>query len=201
MSCPRHRGRSNRIPMALSSGVLLKMLQDTKSHTVAGFLAADFCRVSSALAEEICKAAKVSPDAKPRDGRDPIWQKLCIRPFKRPKSWLRRRIAFRRSAKRRFCPASINRSKGEFYTAVSRPPAVYRGNPFVIEAGLAFGKAPEETAKPQQAAMPLAEGEDQEARYRTRARDSLCQSRAVALPAIACSTFKAVLNTPGAITE
>src|SRR5207244_12329599 len=27
--------------------------------------------------------------------------------------------------------------KGEFYTAVSRPPAVYRGNPFIIEAGLA----------------------------------------------------------------
>src|SRR5919199_1685265 len=35
--------------------------------------------------------------------------------------------------------------KGSFYTAVTRPPAVYRGNPFVIEAGLAFGKGPEET--------------------------------------------------------
>ena len=33
--------------------------------------------------------------------------------------------------------------KGEFYTAVSRPPAVYRGNPFVIEAGLAYGRAPQ----------------------------------------------------------
>jgi DNA topoisomerase-6 subunit B len=27
----------------------------------------------------------------------------------------------------------------EFYTAVTRPPAVYRGNPFQIEVGLAFG--------------------------------------------------------------
>ena len=35
--------------------------------------------------------------------------------------------------------------KGEFYTAVSRPPAVYRGNPFVIEAGLAYGRGPEIT--------------------------------------------------------
>jgi DNA topoisomerase-6 subunit B len=51
--------------------------------------------------------------------------------------------------------------KGEFYTAVTRPPAVYRGNPFVIEAGLAFGRAPEpgEQAQPKKA-VPLAEGED-----------------------------------------
>src|SRR5213079_1934101 len=28
---------------------------------------------------------------------------------------------------------------GEFYCAATRPPAVYRGNPFQIEVGLAFG--------------------------------------------------------------
>src|SRR5208283_3334524 len=28
---------------------------------------------------------------------------------------------------------------GEFFAAATRPPAVYRGNPFVIEVGLAFG--------------------------------------------------------------
>ena len=27
----------------------------------------------------------------------------------------------------------------EFYTAISRPPEVYRGNPFIIEAGIAYG--------------------------------------------------------------
>src|SRR5207237_3733333 len=30
---------------------------------------------------------------------------------------------------------------GEFFCAATRPPAVYRGNPFVIEVGLAFGGA------------------------------------------------------------
>jgi DNA topoisomerase-6 subunit B len=50
--------------------------------------------------------------------------------------------------------------KGEFYTAVTRPPAVYRGNPFVIEAGLAFGKGPEQAAQKQpKKEIPLAEGE------------------------------------------
>src|SRR5690606_31979679 len=29
--------------------------------------------------------------------------------------------------------------KAEFFTAASRPPAVYRGNPFQIEVGLAYG--------------------------------------------------------------
>ena len=29
--------------------------------------------------------------------------------------------------------------RAEFYTASTRPPAVYRGNPFQIEAGLAYG--------------------------------------------------------------
>ncbi len=28
---------------------------------------------------------------------------------------------------------------GEFYCAATRPPAVYRGNPFQIEVGLAYG--------------------------------------------------------------
>jgi DNA topoisomerase-6 subunit B len=31
---------------------------------------------------------------------------------------------------------------GEFYTAITRPPAVYRGNPFQVEVGLAYGGAP-----------------------------------------------------------
>jgi DNA topoisomerase-6 subunit B len=86
--------------------------------------------------------------------------------------------------------------KGEFYTAVTRPPAVYRGNPFVIEAGLAFGKGPEQAAgKPQLPAMPLAEGEEHDEddelarviRYANRVPLLYQQS--------ACATFKAVLDT------
>ena len=32
--------------------------------------------------------------------------------------------------------------QGEFYTAATRPPSVYRGNPFQIEVGLAYGGEP-----------------------------------------------------------
>ena len=37
---------------------------------------------------------------------------------------------------------------GEFYAAATRPPAVYRGNPFVVEVGLAYGgTAPTQTLR------------------------------------------------------
>src|SRR5260370_40872372 len=53
--------------------------------------------------------------------------------------------------------------KGDFYTAVTRPPAGYRGNPFIIEAGLAYGKGPDQaTATPDAPAAPLAEGEQRD---------------------------------------
>jgi DNA topoisomerase-6 subunit B len=84
--------------------------------------------------------------------------------------------------------------KGEFYTAVTRPTAVYRGNPFVIEAGLAFGKGPDQSAA-NAPTVPLAEGEDREddselarvIRYANRVPLLYQQS--------ACATFKAVLET------
>ena len=86
--------------------------------------------------------------------------------------------------------------KGEFYTAVTRPTAVYRGNPFVIEAGLAFGKGPDQATPAAEApAEPLAEGEGREddselarvIRYANRVPLLYQQS--------ACATFKAVLET------
>src|SRR5690349_16094010 len=85
--------------------------------------------------------------------------------------------------------------KGEFYTAVSRPPAVYRGNPFVIEAGLAFGNRPGDQPKAEQPAGPRAEGEEEDndaelarvIRYANRVPLLYQQS--------ACATFKAALNT------
>ena len=50
--------------------------------------------------------------------------------------------------------------KGDFYTAVSRSPAVYRGNPFAIEVGLAYGTGQSgmtESAVEAEEAAPLVE--------------------------------------------
>ena len=84
--------------------------------------------------------------------------------------------------------------KADFYTAVTRPPAVYRGNPFVIEAGLAFGKGPQAVEAVQKHA-PLAEGE------RTEADGELARVLRFAnrVPLLyqqaACATFQAALET------
>jgi len=181
-------------PYGIEFGALLKMLQDTKSHTVASFLASDFCRVSPALAEEICKAAKLSPAAKPRDVK-PQAAVTLYKTIQTTKIMAPPTNCISPIGEKAILSGLYKQIKGEFYTAVSRPPAVYRGYPFVIEAGLAFGKGPDEVSKPQQTAVPLAEGEDhgndteqaRVIRYANRVPLLYQQS--------ACATFKAVLST------
>src|SRR5678816_1761415 len=86
--------------------------------------------------------------------------------------------------------------KGEFYTAVTRPPAVYRGNPFVIEAGLAYGKSPEQAAeKPQQPTLPLAEGEEADDDHELASVIRYANRVPLLYQQSACATFKAVLDT------
>ena len=181
-------------PYGIEFGALLKMLQDTKSHTVAAFLASDFCRVSPALAEEMCKAAKLSPNTKPRDVKHQAAE-ILYKTIQATKSMAPPTNCISPIGEKAILSGLYKQIKGEFYTAVSRPPAVYRGYPFIIEAGLAFGKGPEEATKPQQASAPLAEGEDhghetelaRVIRYANRVPLLYQQS--------ACSTFKAVLST------
>src|SRR5574341_217365 len=54
-------------PYGIEFGMLLKMLHDTKSHWLSGFLSCEFSWVSANLAQDICKAAKIAPDTKPRN--------------------------------------------------------------------------------------------------------------------------------------
>ena len=181
-------------PYGIEFGMLLKMLQDTKSQTVAGFLAADFCRVSPPLASEICKEAKVSAHLKPRDLKGPAAEAL-YRTIQNTKIMAPPTNCLSPIGEKAILSGLYKQIKGEFYTAVSRPPAVYRGNPFVIEAGLAYGNRPGDQPKQEQAAGPKAEGEQDDndselarvIRYANRVPLLYQQS--------ACATFKAVLNT------
>lgn len=181
-------------PYGIEFGMMLKMLQDTKSHSVSGFLSSDFCRVPLQLADEICKAAKVSPNMKPRDLKGAVAETL-YQTLQQTKIMAPPTNCISPIGERAILSGLYKQIKGEFYTAVSRPPAVYRGYPFIIEAGLAFGHRPEEQAKPKQPAGPKAEGEGEDEhaelarviRYANRVPLLYQQS--------ACSTFKAVLGT------
>jgi DNA topoisomerase-6 subunit B len=172
------------------------MLHDTRGHSLAGFLAGDFSRVSSAVAQEICRTAKLSPNARPRNvhGTDAeaLYKAIQATKIMAPPSNCISPIG-----EKAILHGLYKQIKGEFYTAVTRPPAVYRGNPFVIEAGLAFGKAPDQvaTVAPDAPTVPLAEGEERETdeelarviRYANRVPLLYQQS--------ACATFKAALET------
>src|SRR5436189_3917580 len=182
-------------PYGIEFGILLRMLHDTKSHTLAGLLAADFSRVSSSVAQEICKTAKLPPNAKPRNihGADAeaLYKAIQSTKIMAPPSNCISPIG-----EKAILHGLYKQIKGDFYTAVTRPPAVYRGNPFIIEAGLAFGKGPDQAGETAEApAAPLAEGEQPEddnelarvIRYANRVPLLYQQS--------ACATFKSVLET------
>ncbi len=126
-------------PHGVELGVLILMLKETSARTLSGFLQEEFVRVGPKVAEEICDTAKVSEKAYPsRIAREeaaalhaaiqktkisapptncisPIGEELVLQGLKKE-------------------------IEADFYAAVSRPPAVYRRNPFVIEVGIAYGK-------------------------------------------------------------
>jgi DNA topoisomerase VI subunit B len=182
-------------PYGIEFGILLRMLHDTRSHSLSGFLAADFSRVSSAVAQQICGTAKLSPNAKPRNihGADAeaLYKAIQSTKIMAPPSNCISPIG-----EKAILHGLYQQIKGDFYTAVTRPPAVYRGNPFIIEAGLAFGKGPEQAVQTEEAPPePLAEGEQRDEdkelarviRYANRVPLLYQQS--------ACATFKSVLET------
>src|SRR6059058_739870 len=126
-------------PYGIEFGVLLRMLHDTRSHSLSGFLAGDFSRVSAAVAQEICHTAKLSPEARPRNvhGTDAeaLYKAIQATKIMAPPSNCVSPIG-----EKAILHGLYKQIKCDFYTAVTRPPSVYRGNPFVIEAGLAYGK-------------------------------------------------------------
>ena len=182
-------------PYGIELGMLLKMLQDTKSHWLSGFLAGDFSRVSPRLAEEICKAAGISPRKRPRDihgqAAETLYKAIQSTKIMAPPTNCLSPIG-----EKAILSGLYQQIKGEFYTAVSRPPAVYRGNPFVIEAGLAYGQALEEAAETQEEKkIPLAEGEDQQGNHELARVIRYANRVPLLYQQSACAIFKSVLDT------
>jgi DNA topoisomerase-6 subunit B len=125
-------------PYGVELGVLMQMLRDTKARNVRSCLQVDFSRVTSRTALQILKTAKVAPSRRPseasREEAERIHQAIqatkimapptdCIAPI--GEELIERALRSEVSA--------------EFYASVSRKPTVYRGNPFLIEVGLAYG--------------------------------------------------------------
>jgi len=125
-------------PYGVELGMLMRMLQDTPARNLSAALKTDFSRVTDKVVAEVAAAAGVRPNARPRDLASAVVERLhkalqtvrimapatnCLSPIGEDavKSGLEKRI------------------NADYYEAVTRPPAVYRGNPFQVEVGLAYG--------------------------------------------------------------
>ncbi len=125
-------------PYGVELGLLYKMAKESTAKHLSAFLHHDFSRVSSNMASGICKKAKLSKNAKPSSlslkEAEVLHTALnetkimappvnCIGPIgeNELEQGLKRTV------------------EAEFYAASTRKPSVYRGNPFLIEAAIAYG--------------------------------------------------------------
>jgi len=125
-------------PYGVELGRLMRMLETTAASTLQQFLTTEFVRVGPGTAKEICANSSLLPNMKPKNISRELAESLhkgiqktkiiapptdCISPITdaQLEKGLRKEI------------------NAEFYCASTRPPSVYRGNPFIIEAGLAYG--------------------------------------------------------------
>ncbi len=135
---PREAQEIKPHPHGVELGMFMNMLSDSPKKTVKQVLCDDFSRVSPAIAEEICKIAKVKSKVPAADLVGDAIERLhkalgqvkvmapsasCVVPIGEE--------LLIEGLKRRF--------KADFYVSTTRPPSVYRGNPFVVEVGLAHG--------------------------------------------------------------
>lgn len=126
-------------PHGVELGMFMAMLQDSPKSTVKKVLTSDFSRVSPAIAEEICTRAGVPSKKKATEVHgeevERLHKALGEVKVKAPPSSCVVPIGEElliEGLKRRF-------PRADFYVSTTRPPSVYRGNPFVVEVGLAYG--------------------------------------------------------------
>ena len=130
-------------PHGVELGVFIKMLQDTQARNVQSFLTGEFSRMGKKVLDDLfvelanagsplmprsrpkrltaqdsetlhTALGKIKIMAPPTNCLSPIGDSLLLKALK-------------------------GRVAADFYATVTRPPAVYRGNPFQIEVGLAYG--------------------------------------------------------------
>ena len=125
-------------PYGIELGRLAQMLEESEAMSASEFFRTKFSRVTSAVAKRICDGAKVSTRSNvrklDRTHADKLYQTIQQTKISPPSTDC-------------ICPIGEDLIlkglhqvvPGEFYAAATRPPSVYRGNPFQIEVGLAYG--------------------------------------------------------------
>ncbi len=166
-------------PYGVELGTFLTKLKQTEEKQLTGFFKNEFCRVPPSVVAEITKAASTKSksfsggtwvNSLDSNDAEKIYTALQESKLRAPPTDCLSPIGVKQ-----MLAGLLKGVKAEFYTAATRKPAVYRGNPFQIEAAIAFGGG-----------LPA----DQPARiirYANRVPLLYQQS--------ACSSFKSVVDT------
>jgi len=125
-------------PYGIELGYFDRLIRETKEKTLLNFLTKTFSSVGQNTAMEVLKKAKLDPDIDPKTLNDDQIIKL---------------YNALQNAKLRAIPSKYiitlgrdiilksmeNMLKPEYMAAIKRRPALYRGIPFIVEVGIAYG--------------------------------------------------------------
>ena len=161
-------------PKGIELGTLIQMLERTESRQLGGFLQKDFCRVGQQKAKQLAEGAGMTARTWVKNVGHAEAEKLY-------KSIQDTRITAPPTdclvpiGSKALLAGLLKEVKAEFFAAATRPPAVYRGNPFQMEVAIAYGGE----LKSEESARIL--------RFANRVPLLYQQS--------ACSSFRAVVET------
>ncbi len=127
-------------PYGVELGIMMSMLKDTQAKTLQQFLTTEFTRVGAGTAKQICENAALLPNTKPKIMSREMTEQLMkginqTKLISPPTDCI---VPIGADSLEKGMKKEVN---AEFYATSTRPPAVYRGNPFIIEAGVAYGGA------------------------------------------------------------
>jgi DNA topoisomerase-6 subunit B len=125
-------------PYGVELGLLARMLKDTRCRNLSSFLKEEFCRVGPKTCEQILAAAGLPPRKNPKrlvqDDTRHLLDAIAATRIPAPPTDCLSPIG------EELVMAGLKSGvAADFYTSVTRPAAVYRGNPFQVEVGLAYG--------------------------------------------------------------
>lgn len=126
-------------PHGIELGMLMQMLKDTSARSLKSALTRDFSRISDRAAAEICKRAGLNTKARPtliaHRESEALFNAINETKLMRPPTDCLSPIG-----EEQIMAGLKKEIEADFYTAATRSPEVYRGNPFQIEAGLAYAR-------------------------------------------------------------
>ena len=130
-------------PHGVELGILMQMMKDTSSRTVSGFLCSEFCRMTPNVVKKVSEQSEelgkyIDTDRHPRrlSSAD---VKILHKSIEKTKMMAPPTNCLSPIGEELMAKTLRRNFDPELVLTVTRQPAVYRGNPFQVEAGIAYG--------------------------------------------------------------